>query len=300
VVFDRFMRAERLMTTIREFAPAKINLTLEVCGKRSDGYYEIESLVTFADVGDVVDLDIDGATGISVSGPFAGGLSGDNILDRALTLMRDEAPELALGAVHLEKHLPVAAGIGGGSADAGALLRAVRAVNSSESIDWYGLAFALGADVPVCLRCRPAWMTGIGHDLCDLSGQVPSLSAVLVNPMAAVPADKTTRVFRALGAPPLPASHSVGAEPLFQSRSDLIDYMRERGNDLAGAATSVVPEIEQVLAVLAAAPGVEYAAVSGAGPTCFGIFPDFQTAKAAQCVIAAEQPRWWTVATTLG
>jgi 4-diphosphocytidyl-2-C-methyl-D-erythritol kinase len=143
-------------------------------------------------------------------------------------------------------------------------------------------------------------MTGIGHDLCDLSGQVPSLSAVLVNPMAAVPADKTTRVFRALGAPPLPASHSVGAEPLFQSRSDLIDYMRGRGNDLAGAATSVVPEIEQVLAVLAAAPAVEYAAVSGAGPTCFGIFPDFQTAKAAQCVIAAEQPRWWTVATTLG
>lgn len=293
-------RGDRVMTTIREFAPAKINLTLEVCGKRSDGYHEIESLVTFADVGDVLALDIDGAAGVSVSGPFAGALSGDNILDRALTLMRDEAPELILGAVHLEKHLPVAAGIGGGSADAGALLRAIRAVNSSESIDWYGLAFALGADVPVCLRNRPAWMTGIGHDLSDLSEQVPSLSAVLVNPMAAVPEDKTARVFRVLGAPPLSASHSVGAEPLFQSRSDLIDYMRERGNDLADAATSVMPEMARALAVLTAAPGIEYAAVSGAGPTCFGIFPDLETAKAARGAIVAEQPRWWVVATTLG
>jgi 4-diphosphocytidyl-2-C-methyl-D-erythritol kinase len=288
------------MTTIREFAPAKINLTLEVCGKRADGYHEIESLVTFADVGDVVALDIDGAAGISVSGPFAGALSGDNILERALALMRDEAPELILGAVHLEKYLPVAAGIGGGSADAGALLRAVRAVNSSESLDWYGLAFALGADVPVCLRSRPAWMTGIGHDLSDLGGRVPSLSAVLVNPMAAAPEDKTARVFRALGASPLPASYSVGAEPVFQSRSDLIDYMRERGNDLKDAATSVVSEIAQVLAVLAAAPRVEYVAVSGAGPTCFGIFPDSETAQATQRAIMTEQPRWWAVATTLG
>ena len=288
------------MTPIRQFAPAKINLTLEVCGKRPDGYHEIESLVTFADVGAVVALDIGGPAGISVSGPFASALTGENILERALTLMRDEASELVLGAVHLDKHIPVAAGIGGGSADAGALLRAVRAVNSSESFDWYGLAFALGADVPVCLRCRPAWMTGVGHDLSDLSGRVPSLSAVLVNPMAVVPGDKTARVFRALGAPLLAASHCVGAEPAFQNRSALIDYMRERGNDLTDAATSVVPEMARVLAVLAAVPDVEYAAVSGAGPTCFGIFPDQERAQAAQRAIAAEQPHWWAVAVTLG
>lgn len=288
------------MTTIREFAPAKINLTLRVRGKRADGYHEIESLVVFADIGDALTLDIDGVPGVTVRGPFATSLQGENILDRAFALIQDSAPELVLGAVELEKRLPVAAGIGGGSADAGALLRAVRQVNSAESVDWYGLAFALGADVPVCLRARPAWMTGAGHDLSDLDGGVPRLAALLVNPMALVPADKTARVFRALGAAPLPADFEGSAEPAFQERGALLDYMRANGNDLAAAAQDVVLDIAVVLAALGAVPGIEYAAVSGAGPTCFGIFPDLATAQAAQSAIRRDHPRWWVTAATLG
>lgn len=290
------------MTSIRELAPAKINLTLEVAGRRDDGFHQLESLVAFADVGDVVTLDTNAVPGVEVTGPMAAGLAGPNILSRCLSLIRERAPQLALGSVRLEKHLPVAAGLGGGSADAGALLRAVRRANgaSSDGVDWHGLARALGADVPACLEARPLWVTGDGDVLGEVAGGLPPLRAVLVNPMAEVPADKTARVFRALGAGAVRADYAAPAAPRFPDRDALLAFMRARGNDLAGAAESVVPGIGAVLDALGSLRGMDYAAVSGAGPTCFGVFPDGASADAARQIMASRHPAWWVAAVALG
>jgi 4-diphosphocytidyl-2-C-methyl-D-erythritol kinase len=295
---------------VREFAPAKINLTLGVAGRREDGLHEIASLVVFATVGDRLTLDPAPAlvlnpgddSRVAVSGPFAGALSGTNILDRALAAIRAQAPELVFGSVHLEKHLPVAAGIGGGSADAGALLRAARRIigAGAEGIDWQGIAAGLGADVPACLAARPLWMTGAGAVLTEVPGGMPALAAVLVNPLAAVPADKTARVFRALGASAVPADYVAPAAPRFADRASVLAFMRARGNDLACAAETVVPETGAALAALGAFADCAYAAVSGAGPTCFGIFADARAAETAQARLAVRHPTWWTAAATLG
>jgi 4-diphosphocytidyl-2-C-methyl-D-erythritol kinase len=289
------------MTLIREFAPAKINLTLEIAGRRNDGMHLVESLVAFADAGDVVTLDTSEPAGLDATGPMAAGLAGPNILLRALELIAKRAPQLALGAVHLDKHLPVAAGIGGGSADAGALLRAVCRANgpASDGVDWHGLARALGADVPVCLDGRARWMTGIGDVLVDVLGGLPRLAAVLVNPRAAVPADKTARVFQALGAGPVRAGYAPPAPPRFPGREALVAFMRARGNALAGAAEAVVAETALVRTALEALPDIEHAAVSGAGPTCFGVFPNRDAAEVARGKLAAAHPSWWVVAVTL-
>lgn len=290
------------MTAIREFAPAKVNLTLEVAGRRADGFHEIASLVAFASAGDTVTLDAGRARGLGVVGPFAEGLAGENILARAVSLLEAEAPHLKLGSIDLEKSLPVAAGIGGGSADAAAFLRAVRRANgdASAGVDWHALAGLLGADVPACLEGRSLWMTGVGHDLADIAGGLPALATVLVNPLVEVPVDKTGQVYRALGAGPLRADYVAPSAPQFSDRNALLDFMRARGNHLAPAAETVVPAIGFVLGALRSLPGVAYAAVSGGGPTCFGIFPDSETAEAACRKIASEHPAWWAVAVTLG
>ena len=291
------------MTVFCELAPAKINLTLEILGRRRDGLHELRSLVVFADVGDTLTLDVARAPGVTVSGPFAGGLTEANILDRALALLADRAARLKLGAVHLEKTLPVAAGIGGGSADAGALLRAVRRArgDAAGDIDWHGIAQELGADVPVCFEARSLWMTGAGHELSDIDGGVPALHAVIANPMAVVPPDKTARVFRALSAVPLDEGASFApASPVFADRDALVAFAQARGNHLAVAAEAVVPETGEVLRALRALPGVAHVAVSGAGPTAFGIFPDAATADAARDHLATARPAWWIVSAKLG
>lgn len=290
------------MTQVREFAPAKINLTLEIAGRRGDGYHLVESLVAFADAGDVVTLEAGGGAGVQAAGPMAAALAGPNILAEALSLLAARAPELEVGSVQLDKRLPVAAGIGGGSADAGALLRAVRRANGAGAagVDWHGLATRLGADVPVCLASRPLWMTGTGDILAGIAGGLPPLAALLVNPMVAVPADKTARVFRALGAGPVRADYAAPAAPRFADRAALLAFMRARGNALAEAAERIVPEVGAVRAALAVLPEVEHVAVSGAGPTCFGVFPDRDTAETARGRLAAAHPAWWIVAATIG
>jgi 4-diphosphocytidyl-2-C-methyl-D-erythritol kinase len=290
------------MTAIREFAPAKVNLTLDIEGRRSDGYHEIASLVAFATVGDAVTIDPASEPGITVTGPYADRLEGTNILARAVSLLGAHAPALRIDAIHLEKHLPVAAGLGGGSADAGALLRAVKRANADASadVDWSRLARALGADVPACLAARPLWMTGVGEVLSEIPGGLPRLAALLVNPMAEVPADKTARVYAGLGASPIGAGYTPPPVPRFADRGALLDFMRARGNRLSAAAEGVVPDIAAVLRVLRTAPGVEYAAVSGGGPTCFGICTDDVTAKEAGRQIATAHPNWWVAITRLG
>ncbi|HEX2841989.1 4-(cytidine 5'-diphospho)-2-C-methyl-D-erythritol kinase [Hyphomicrobium sp.] len=289
------------MTAIREFAPAKVNLTLEVPGSRADGMHEVASLVAFASAGDELSLDPAGGPGIEVTGPFADKLTGTNILARAVMLVGEQLPGLTLGSVKLQKALPVAAGIGGGSADAAALLRVAQRIPGAQSsdVDWLSIARSLGADVPACMECRPLWMTGTGHNV-EPVAELPVLDAILVNPLAAVPDDKTAQVYRALGAATLGADYVAPSAPKLTNRLELLDFMRARGNHLATAAETVVPDIGAVLGALRALPNVEYAAVSGGGPTCFGIFQDRRAAEAAVREIAARRPNWWAVAATLG
>jgi 4-diphosphocytidyl-2-C-methyl-D-erythritol kinase len=328
------------MPVFTETARAKVNLTLEVLGRRPDGYHELASLVAFADVGDIVTLDTDslaaGAQGpaaaggdadnVTVSGPFAAALVGDNLITATLRRLARDHPALQLGAVHLDKRLPVAAGIGGGSADAAAVLRAVRRANPLiADVPWAKIAASLGADVPVCLGSTSVWMTGIGNILHPLPG-LPALHAVLVNARGAVPPDKTAQVFRALDAPPLDArpmggggSHDTNVAPNAapvpatlralaggpQRRSHdapaaaLVDVMRQRGNALQSATQQIVPDVAAVLAAVRATQPA-YTAMSGAGPTCFGIFASSAAAETAATALLAQHPLWWVAATEIG
>jgi len=277
---------------ILERARAKVNLTLRVLGRRTDGYHEIDSLIAFAgDAFDLLSLDPGAPTGVTVSGPFAGHIVGENIVATALRRLAEMAPELTLGAVQIDKRLPVAAGIGGGSANAGALLRALAATNldNAADIDWLELAASLGADVPVCFVGQPCRVTGLGERLEPLP-RLPSLNAVLVNSLAKVPADKTARVFRQLTAPAMSESIPVTPAPGLENSEALLKTMSEIGNDLEPPARRAFPEIADVLDTLHATNGCRFAAMSGAGPTCFGSFDDHQEAAAN---IASRHPDWW-------
>jgi 4-diphosphocytidyl-2-C-methyl-D-erythritol kinase len=280
---------------ITEVARAKVNLTLEVIGRRPDGYHELASLVAFADIGDTLTLDIDRAIDVSAGGPFAPSIAGENLIAVTLRRLLEAEPRLALGHMHVDKQLPVAAGIGGGSADAAAVIRAVRRANPdlAASIDWARIGAGLGADVAVCLESKTAWMTGIGEVVTPMRGW-PALQAVLVNPMVPAPIDKTAQVFRRLGAAALgddPAPYPPG------SGETAIDFMASRGNNLERAAMAVMPIVAAIKTALLGIPGCRYAAVSGGGPTCFGIFDNPQIAAH---ILNEQEPSWWVRAVTLG
>ncbi len=289
------------MTLIQEPAAAKINLTLDVLGRRGDGYHELYSLVVFArDAGDILTLAPASATSLTITGPFASAIEGTNILDRAIEALRQVG--VNVGAVALSKHLPIASGIGGGSTDAAALLRAVRRAlrDAGDRVPWPDIAARLGADVPVCVTDRPAWMSGAGERV-EAIVPFPMLAAVLVNPLAAVPADKTAQVFRALGLAPgarLSTSESP-QRPEFASSSDVIGFVRSHPNALTQPACSVVPSIRAVLTALDATARCRVARMSGAGPTCFGLFDDQEAAIGAAAELTAAHPRWWVRSTRL-
>ena len=269
-----------------EFAPAKINLTLHVTGQRADGYHLLDSLVVFAGVGDQITAD-PAAKGLSLSitGAQAANLpvSPDNLVLRAA---RAFGADLGAGLT-LEKRLPVASGIGGGSADAAATLRALAAL--------WGLPLpapaevtALGADVPVCLAGRPCRMQGIGDWLEPLSAPLPKARLVLVNPGIAL---STPLVFKALEKrdnAPMPADI-----PLFSTIEALVDFLKAGRNDLEAAAISVAPRIGQVLDSLASEPGCLLARMSGSGATCFGLFAEADHSGRAAAKLQAAHPDWW-------
>ncbi|MBN9276199.1 MAG: 4-(cytidine 5'-diphospho)-2-C-methyl-D-erythritol kinase, partial [Hyphomicrobium sp.] len=207
-------------------------------------------------------------------------------------------PSLRLGGVAIEKKLPVAAGIGGGSADAAAVLRAIRRANGAQAseVDWSALAASLGADVPVCLVSTAQFMWGIGRETASLPG-IPALPAVFVNP--GVPL-ATGPVFQALKAGPVPERDALPDLPgPFSDIASATEYVRLRGNDLEPAAAGLCPAIGTVLAALGAEPGVLAARMSGSGPTCFAIFGTALDAEAAAERLRAHNPGWWVVATTL-
>lgn len=284
-----------------EFAPAKINLTLEILGRRADGYHELRSLVAFAhDAGDVVTLAPGSSANVETSGTFAGDLSGINLVDKAISAFAAKMPGSAPPRLILEKNLPVASGIGGGSADAAATLRLLsKSYPGVSDRDLHTIARALGADVPVCVRARPVIMTGVGETLEEIA--LPQeLYAVLVNPLIAVPANKTAQVFAALGAATLTAPPQAESAPRLSDVHDVVAYAKARGNDLQAPALKLFPEIETVLAELHRTEGALLAQLSGAGPTCFALFATKQKAEAGASVLQQRQPNWWIRPTRLG
>ncbi|MDO5620044.1 MAG: 4-(cytidine 5'-diphospho)-2-C-methyl-D-erythritol kinase [Paracoccus sp. (in: a-proteobacteria)] len=262
---------------VTETARAKINLTLHVTGQRADGYHLLDSLVVFAEYGDV--LTLRPGAGLTITGPFAAGLDAGpgNLCLRALALTGAER------AITLDKRLPVASGIGGGSADAAAVLRGLGYTGPD--------ALTLGADVPVCVASIPARMRGVGEVL-EALPNMPALPMLLVNPGVGV---STPAVFKALKSrdnPPMPALPAAWDGPV------LIAYARACRNDLEPPALTLVPEVGAVLAALRG-QGADLARMSGSGATCFGLFLDDAACAAAGRAIAQAHPGWWVQATRI-
>ena len=288
------------MTALRDTGRAKLNLTLEVLGRRADGFHELRSLVAFASLGDQVELDPHGPLGLTVEGRFAGALGGDNLIIKAAQLASNKVPGLKLGRFRLVKLLPVASGLGGGSADAAAALRLIaRAKDGALSEATLAeLAPQLGSDVSVCLKSRPALISGRGEMVEPVAG-FPSCGVLLANPGRPL---ATEAVYAALGAEAWALSGRPDAEGLDFHRDfeALLAYVTPRGNDLERPAVQLVPEIRDVLAALRALDGVRLARLSGSGATCFALFASESDAKLAGARLVAEFPNWWVAASALG
>ena len=284
-----------------ERAPAKVNLTLRVIGRRADGYHEIESLVVFASVGDALAFTPGRSLALAVRGPTAlsAGAIADNLVLKAAHALAERAEGLRLGRFILSKRLPVAAGLGGGSADAAAALRLLARHNqlALDDLRLAAAARATGADVPVCLDPRPRLMRGVGEILSAPIG-LPRLPAVLINPRVAVP---TKDVFARLAAPRivrLPPNEPHDCPPV--DRAALISYLHDRTNDLEPPAIALTPVIAAVLNALQRLADVRLARMSGSGATCFALFDQLKAAAAAARTLRAQYPQWWVRAAILG
>jgi len=279
-----------------EKAPAKINLTLRVLGHREDGYHELESLVAFADLADKVELEPGEGATLDITGPYAAacGTIADNLVLKAHAALRERVPGLKAGQFLLDKQLPVAAGIGGGSADAAAALRLLARANDIPRGDerLSSAALATGADVPICLGSTARVMQGVGERL-STPVALPELPAVLVNP--GVPL-ATRAVFAAF------AGSQGSADPLKnlpRARDAMIEFLIRHGNDLTQAAIACAPVVSEVLIALRALPGIQLARMSGSGSTCFGLFRSPGEAQAAAKRLATERREWWVRPTVL-
>jgi len=263
---------------VRVFAPAKINLFLHAGDKRADGYHALQSLVVFTDVGDALTLDHDAALTLTIEGPFAQGLAGeaDNLILKAARALSKTA------RMTLTKNLPVASGIGGGSADAAAALRGLAKLHGMDTAGLQETAAMLGSDVPVCVASRSAWMEGRGEVVTPVPA--PRLAMVLVNPGVAVP---TAGVFRALESR---RGTGMALPAGFDSGQGLLDFLKRMSNDLEAPARAIQPVIGEVLQALS---GAGLARMSGSGATCFGVFDDDAQAVAAARDIARAHPAWW-------
>jgi 4-diphosphocytidyl-2-C-methyl-D-erythritol kinase len=288
------------MTALRDTGRAKLNLTLEVLGRRADGFHELRSLVAFASLGDEVEFDPHGPLDLVVEGRFAEALGGDNLIIKAARAASNKVPGLKLGRFRLVKMLPVASGLGGGSADAAAALRLIARTNSGVLTEatLAELARYLGSDVSVCLKSRPALISGRGENVEPVAG-FPSCGVLLANPGRPL---ATEAVYAALGAeplapPPRPRSERLDFHDDFEA---LLAYVTPRSNDLERPAAQLVPEIRDVLAALLALDGVLLARLSGSGPTCFALFASESDATHAGARLVAEFPKWWIAASALG
>jgi 4-diphosphocytidyl-2-C-methyl-D-erythritol kinase len=294
-----------LPSDLVESAPAKVNLTLRVLGRRADGYHDLESLVAFADVTDRLALAVGDALTLTVLGPGASqaGAEADNLVTKAARALAARVPGLRAGAFRLDKNLPVAAGLGGGSADAAAALRLLARANKLAPNDprLHDAARATGADVPVCLDPRPRIMRGIGEIL-SAPLPLPRLHALLVNPGVAVP---TKLVFSGWkpSANPIRASDTAAnfaGLPNMQNKQELLRWLASEASDLETPAIALEPAIAEVLASLRAAAGCRLARMSGSGATCFALFSSAADSASAGKSLRVKFPDWWIVETVLG
>ena len=291
---------------IRECAPAKINLYLHVGGVREDGLHELASLFVFADDGDWLTLEPADDLTLEITGPFAAPLRefplADNLILQAAQALRDKLSIKAGASIRLEKNLPIAAGIGGGSADAAAALRGLLKLWQAELAqeDLTALAFSLGADIPACLVQYPVWVDGAG-EIFVRGPELPAMSICLINPGVPTP---TGPIFRAYDEahpnPPAPQhvqyKEGQGGDNQWREvdgTAFLETLSRETRNDLQAPAVSLVPVIDDVLAFLNAQDGCGLARMSGSGATCFGLFLDHEEATAS--AEAALENSWWAM-----
>jgi 4-diphosphocytidyl-2-C-methyl-D-erythritol kinase len=279
--------------TVRVEAPAKVNLYLRVIGRRADGYHLLDSLVVFPEIGDTVEVAPASSLELHAEGPFAAAVpSGDdNLVLRAARLLASAAGRAAAARIRLIKRLPVASGIGGGSADAAATLRALARLwqVQDDGVDLAALALRLGADVPVCLGGRAAYLGGIGEEIAPAPA-LPRFFLLLANPGVAV---ATPAVFAGRRGPYTQPSRFAAAPG---DAAGLARLLRQSVNDLGPSAIALAPEIEAVLAELSALPGALLARMSGSGATCFALFASQAEAEAAQARLEAAQPQWWLAA----
>ena len=276
------------------FAPAKLNLYLHVTGRRADGYHLLDSLVAFASVGDTITATRAPALALRIDGPHGAGLTADagNLVWRAAVRLN-----AGRGAtLHLDKQLPVASGIGGGSTDAAATLLALRDLWSLPVSDeaLAELAIGLGADVPACLRREPLWMSGIGERLAPAPA-LPPAHLVLVNPGLPLATPAVFAAWREAGGAFSPPAR---ADLRFDNVHVLASYLKTCGNDLEAVARFMAPPVDVALAALRAQPGCLLARMSGSGATCFGLFPTPLSAQRAAQQVAKAQAGWWAVPAT--
>lgn len=293
------------MAQLIETARAKVNLTLRVLGRRTDGYHDLESLVAFADCADTLTLVPGDRLGLTTTGPRASECGGheDNLVTRIAAALAEQVAGLRTGHFTLDKHLPVAAGIGGGSADAAAALRLLARVNNLDLADprIAEVAQATGADIPVCVASKACLMAGIGEELTLLP--LPAMPCVMVNPRVGV---ATRDVFSALGLKN--GELLVGATDVIQAlqwpddgagADAWIEVVGSGINDLEKPALEVQPLIGDVLDALGAADGAQFARMSGSGATCFAIFKTKAAAQQAGAAIQRAHPGWWVHAGVL-
>lgn len=275
--------------TATELARAKVNLALHVTGRRADGYHLLDSIVVFPDLGDRLEAEPAPGLSLSIDGPFGRDLDAGpaNLVMRAASLF---GPGQG-AALRLTKSLPVASGIGGGSADAAAALRLLarlwgRPLPSASDV------LGIGADLPVCLVGESCRMQGIGEALTPLA--LPPFAIVLVNPGVPVP---TGAVFAGLASRDNPG---MGDLPRCPDAATLFDWLARQRNDLEAPAVAIAPEIGRTLSALAALPACRLARMSGSGATCFGLFPTLPAALAAADALRVAEPEWWVAAAPVG
>lgn len=287
------------MTGFQYSAPAKINLALHVTGRRADGYHELESLVVFADIADRLRISSSPVDQFSVSGPFAKDLDDgqDNLVSKAIEAFRKHWPQFADSrfAVELEKNLPIAAGIGGGSADAAAMLRYLAQANDIDLADekLRDVALTLGADVPVCLMSEPSVMRGIG-DRVERLAVFPDCHLVLVNPLLPV---STPEIFKNLQSTENPGLPNLPER--FADARHLAEWLADTRNDLTKPAIELVPIIGELIETLGDHPECLLARMSGSGATLFGLFESAKAAQQAERMMKEEHPECWVVASSL-
>ncbi len=285
------------MTRVTVHAPVKINLYLHVTGRREDGYHEVDTLIAFTGFGDEISAEPSDTLRISANGPFADELpqGEDNLVTRAVNALRHDAGEITSAHITLSKRIPLAAGVGGGSADAAAAMWAASRLwrlDTGKKVDLLTIGKPLGADVPACLYRRPSFASGIGQDLIA-SPTLPEAGVLLVNPGVKL---STPSVFKARTGGFSPNTAEPDAD--IDTVPKLARFLEDRANDLTGAAIKLCPAVEDVLYALDHTPGCRLARMSGSGATCFGLFDSPAAAEKAAADLDAPD-HWWRQATGL-